>query len=278
MARIAKRKSVATQTRRSKKRRIATKSRARSVKYVRGFQRKVKKTLMNLSETKEVLIEVCTNQSCKHNALTNLSANALSSTQGWKREQEGYTPAGNIGARIGDTIFVKGFSVALHIEGQQYRPRTHFKLFLVRNRTVDTTIDSKNQMYEGVNTNIMLDWLDTSKCEIIWSKNFIVTMPNQGTSVTANTGTEGLPPGTFDLVSGGETYTLVTNPSWRGKFYVPINKNIRYQENSTIPAFSRYQWVMQAYDNYTMPSSGAYWDAYPVGHVSMCTKMKFKDV
>jgi len=193
-------------------------------------------------------------------------------------EQEGYTPVGNIGARIGDSIYCQGINVALHIEGQQYRPKTHWKLFLVRNRLVDTDITAKSQMYEGANNNIMLDWLDTAKCEIIWSKNFTVTMPNLGTSTTANTGVDGLPPGTFDLIKVGEDYSLVTNPSWRGKFYVPINKTIRYQENSTIPAFQRYQWVVQAYDNYTMPSSGAYWDAYPIGHVSMCTKMKFKDV
>lgn len=240
----------------------------------------LKRGLMGLAETKEVLINVATNVVVNRNSITNLNNNAFDSSQGVGSEQMG---TGGTGSRIGQRIFVKGFHVALHIEAQQYRPKTHWKLFLVRDKAVmDNTISTSGQMYEGHNTNIMLDWLDTSKCDILWSKNFTLRMPNVGTSLTANTGA-GVPPdppGTFDHESStGSIWTVGTNPSFRGKFYVPVNMNINYRDSgSNIPSVMRYQWVMQAYDNYAMPSSGALWTAYPVGHVSMTTKMKFKDI
>lgn len=238
----------------------------------------IKRGVLAMAETKEVLLTICTNQVVNHNSVVNLYNNAFLSTVGSQGEQE---QAGGSGCRIGTKIFIKGINVALHIEGQQYRPRTHWKLFLVRNRLVETDITTKDQIYEGTNTNIMLDWIDPKKVDIIYSKCFVVTMPNVGTSLPANTGAGVLPDpvGVFDHESSsGAIWTVSTNPSWRGKFYVPINMNITYTDLTQVPARMRYQWVIQAYDNYGAPSSGSFWTTYPVGHVSMQTKMKFKDI
>lgn len=231
------------------------------------------------AEVKECLQGIASNVQLQHNKLTNLNSNVFRTTRGVAGEG-----AGADGMRVGNKIFVKKLRVSIMIEAQQYRPLTNYWLYLVRLKgaAMDTTITNPVDMFEGTATTIPMDFLDTSKCDVLFVKKFTLRMPNQGTLDTMGGGTSaGDPPG----AEAGGTNTLssqlnlrITNPQVITKFNVPINTTIVYRDsqdaNSDYPHSYRYQWVMLSYDNYTSQPS-AIW---PVGHVTMTQKMTFTDV
>nr|UOF78310.1 capsid protein [Cressdnaviricota sp.] len=244
------------------------------------FARAVKAVVHNLAETKEYMLPVCTNNPLNHNVVTNLSNNAFSTIIG----TSGEATSGQ-GVRIGNKIFAKKIRVSLMIESQQYRPLASYWLYLVRLKgaAADTTCSAKTQMFEDVSSTIPMDWLDTSKCDIMFCKKFVLRMPNMGTLDTmGGGGTGGDPPGSE---AGGTHVTgqqnlRITNPQIITKFNVPLNCNIMYKDSNLgtpdnmQPHSFRYQWVMIAYDNFTS-AGGATW---PVGHVTMTTKLTFVDI
>lgn len=249
------------------------------------FARKVMNVVNKSAETKEVMSNIATNLMITHNTVTNLNSNALTCQLGVFGETltgvSGYS-----GCRIGNRIFVKGIQVAMHIENQQYRPNVMYQLYLIRNKhNRDLTISNKSQMFEGLNTTIPLDYIDTAQVDILFSKKFKVKQDGMGTTLEPGGA------GVFDtskVVVGGDPLpfvyegidTVVTNGRWMGKFYVPINKSILYQDAEDtnarqVPSTYRYQWVIYGYDNRSTTTGDTTW---PIGHVNMTTKMKFTDV
>lgn len=249
--------------------------------------RVVRRTVLRMSETKECQREIAQNAQITHNFPLNLNTNALFCSRGTAGEEMGDGAGDNNGTRIGQKIFVQGIKVAIQLEAQQYRPKTTFWLYLVRNkRNKDATLDTKAEMWEGRSTTVPLDYIDTSKVEVAFCKKFVLTMPNMGSTVAMSTtsaqglGVKDSASGTAFTVSGGEVYTTVTNPQVLKKFYIPINKTIVYGDTNDggyadIPNSLRYQWVIVGYDNYTTVTNDL---IAPLGHVSMTTVMKFKDV
>lgn len=245
------------------------------------FNSAVMRAVNRNAETKEVLMNVATNAVVLHNTILNLDHNAFYCNIGSSGEMIG---SGSVGARTGKKLFCKGISVSLHIENQQYRPFVRYSLLLVRAKpNADNILDIKSKLFEGLNTTIPLDYIDTSKVDIIYQKNFNVKAPNVGTTESAGPAgvfdhgeVEGILPDLYEGIN-----TVSTNPRFMGKFYVPINKTIMYRDYAdganaqTIPSSYRYQWVIYAYDNRTTTTGDSTW---PVGHVNMTTKMKFTDV
>lgn len=224
-----------------------------------------------------MLKEQAHNTTVWHNTVQMLDNNAFYSARGTESEM---FESAQEGCRIGKVIYITRLRVALHIEAQQYRPLTHYWLYLVRNKiNKDANIDTKSEMFEGRSSTIPLDWIDTGRVDILFSKKFTVRMPNSGTSLGMLQDATGVGKNGFAYkTDAGEDYEVFTNPQIITKFNVPINMKIMYADESVVPATMRYQWVLCAYDNFTtftgVPGSGG----WPVGHISMTTVMQFKDV
>lgn len=247
-----------------------------------AFARNVMKVVNTSAETKEVMLQIANNVPVLHNSVLNINNNAFLCDIGvhGQNHNSGSTKI----QRIGNKCFVKGIKVSLHIEAQQYRPDTQYMLYLIRNKFNPAGIlDTKAEIFEGVSDTIPLDYIDTDKVDIIYSKKFKVKMANMGSTRLAG------PAGVFDtsavvitdpLAPYEGIDTIVTNPRWMGKFYVPINKTIMYGDSDDavlrqIPASYRYQWVLTGYDNFSTTTGTTTW---PLAHVSMTTVMKFTDV
>nr|UOF78299.1 capsid protein [Cressdnaviricota sp.] len=277
MPRNRKRKAIASRVNRFNKRfKPATKyRRARKSSKSSTFRRAVMSVVNRNAEPKEILRSICQNFTLQHNRLHNLDVNAFYMELG--------TGGEGSNCRIGNKAFVKKIRVSIMIEAQQYRPKTQYWLYLVRKKgNSNEIINNQSQMFEDTVTTMPLDWLDTSKADVLFVKKFTLTMPNVGTTATMGSGVDGTnPPGAqIGGTTAGQTNERVTNPQIICKFNVPINKNILYRDTSetserATPASYRYQWVMLAYDNFSSSSAAS---VYPVGHVTMSTKLTFTDV
>lgn len=292
IVKMPKRYRTAYDSKRSTRRRtgIFSKSKRRKAPARRRtrFARSVMNVVKRRAETKEVMLHICNNQTVQHNTVTNLYANAFYSKIGTTAEQVLLAGAGN---RIGSKLFCKGLKVSLMIEAQQYRPQTQWWFYLIKYKSDPTNlIDTKPKMFEGVSTTIPCDYLDTDQVHVLACKKFVLRMPNAGTANTLNTAVatnpEDGPDGTYWQVDGANSNeTLFTTPQKLTKFYIPVNKTINYQDwtggDPTVPSSFRYQWVCIAYDNFGTLTGGGSLPAhanYPVGHVTMTTKMVFTDV
>lgn len=243
------------------------------------FARAVMSVVNRRAEVKTSRVNVCNNFTIEHNKVCNLSDNAFITNLGTTGEG-----SGTVGSRVGKIIYAKGIKVSMNLESQQYRPRVTYWLYLIRNKLLpDDTLNTKDQLFEGVSTTIPCDYVNTDLVEILYCKKFTLKMPNMGTTLTAGAAgtfdtaqTEGVLP---DLYEG--IYSQVTNPQYIGKFYVPLNRKILYRDyvgpyaDATLPLpKSRYQWVIIPYDNFASPTSAT----WPAGHITMTTQLIFTDV
>eukprot|EP00961_Rhodomonas_salina_P023667 317914-Rhodomonas_salina.1 len=243
---------------------------------------KIRKTVNAMAETKEVMLNLLTNGQLTHNTIHNIYNNAFYTKLGVAGEQLTSSAAGS---RVGKKAYIKGISVSLHIENQQYHPDCKFCLMLIRNKvSKDTPITTPAQIFEGLSSTLFLDWVDTGKVNILFRKYICVKAPNVGTTLTAGAAgvfdhgeVEGVLPDLYEGIN-----MVSTNPRYLSKFYVPINKDVMYNDYDgtvgtveTIPASYLYQWVIYGYDNSTTPSGSTTW---PLAHMTMTTKLKFKDI
>lgn len=277
------------------KRKYARKSYASAKRYKRGVRGKTKsyvprlrgtfaKSVMRVvnkcAETKTQMTNQCTNLTLWHNTVTNITDNVFFTSLG----NRGSTQVFNIGSRNGKAIFVKGLKISMNLESQQYRPQVNYWLYLIRNREEpNTKIDTKAKVFEGVQTTIPCDYVDTEKVHILWCKKMVLRMPNTGVNQPMQQSADGVAASGFaNKVYLGEDYEVFTNPQMTKKFYIPVNKKITYMDEadaSDIPTGNcRYQLIAVAYDNYTTftgaPGSGG----YPCGHITLTTKLLFTDV
>lgn len=235
------------------------------------FRKAVMSVVNRNAEVKEVMRTIASNQTVTHNTVLNLENNAFYCEKG---VEGGNHSSG--AQRIGNRIFVKGFKVALMLENQQYRPKATYWLYLVRTKgNSDSAITQQSHMFESLTSTIPMDYIDTSKVDVMFSKKIVVTMPNSGTTLAGDSTVTGA----FYEESQGMSYEMVTNPQKILKFYVPCNFNIQYHDstdnNASVPSTMRYQWVLCAYNNFSSTTNSS---VYPLGHVTMSTKMRFTDV
>lgn len=249
---------------------MSAKSRYRKSRFASAVMRAVNRH----SEVKEVMRPMVANKPLYHNTVQNINPNAFYCDIGF----HGGNGDQNHAQRIGNKIFVKGIKVSLMLENQQYRPLCSYWIYLVRLKEgrMSETVNSKDQLFEGVSTTIPMDYIDTSKCDILYRKKFTVRMPNAGTSSIMNTTV----PGAADKIHDGADWTVFTNPQKITKFYVPINKTIMFRDSDdsgqrVLPSSYLYQWAVACYDNYSATTNDT---TYPLGHLTMTTIMKFTDV
>lgn len=273
------------------------KKKPRLTKRTRGaVTRVVKKVLDSRTETKNVIMEIVRNAPVLADNIVCLTDNAFYTKIGIFGQELPNITNFNGAARIGNEIYARGMQVSIHIEAQQYRPETTWWLYLIRNRVEGSdAITAKSDIFEGRSPLIPMDYIDPQKVDILFRKKWILRMPNQGTILPAGTGAGlGQPPGTFDV--NGELpgtvedydWRVVTNPQKIEKFYVPLKRKIKYVRDQRAPqnyfpiADHQYQWVCCAYDNYASTITGGATPGgvalYPIGHVSMTTKLMFTDM
>lgn len=246
------------------------------------FASRVMRIVNQRAECKEVLMEVAHNQVVKHNAILNLSTNALQTRLGAQGEDFNGGGAGT-GSRVGKKIYAKGLSCSIHIENQQYRPDCHYWLYLIRNKfDGNEQINAAAEMFEERTTTLPLDYLDRDKVDVLYCKKFHVKQPNAGTMNKLD-GTDGACTGAGTAINiAGSNWTVFGQGVLMKKFYIPLKRMITYTDTdgglvaNTIPiATQRYQWVMIGYNNFSTTTGDG---TYPVGHVSLTTKLRFTDV
>jgi len=276
MAYKRKRKSTKSNTKWRKFRRNVPRPVAKKRKV---FAKKVMAVVNRKAEVKKQMFEVCSNFTLDHNVLQNLFSNVFVTKVGTAGDNINLVTGHN---RIGNKIYVKGIKVSINLEAQQYRPYTTYNLYLVRNKTNPSAhIDDKSEMFEGVSTTIPCDYIDPTKVHVLFQKRFTLKMPNSGTNVAMSTSADGV------LFNGGAyeyqndaSYHLFTNPRYCGKFYVPINKHIKYLDygddvNGMTDPQHRYQWVITGYNNFSTKSGD---NNYPLAHLTMTQQLIFTDV
>lgn len=252
----------------------------RPTKRRRVFAKRVMAVVNRRAETKKQMLNITSNYTIDHNVLHNLLSNVFITKVGTAGDNIGVGAGGN--CRIGNKIFVKGIKVSINLEAQQYRPYTTYVLYLVRNKTDPSQhIDNKDEMFEGVSTTIPCDYVDPTKVHVLFQKRFTLKAPNTGTTVAMSTSADGvLFNGGAYKISGDEDYEVFTNPRYCGKFYVPINKQIKYLDYNddaaglTESAY-RYQWVITGYNNFSTKTGD---NNYPLAHITMTQQVLFTDV
>lgn len=216
----------------------------------------------------------------QHNRVLALAPNALTTALGVRGESgdnmdgTGSWTASSGGNRVGKKIFVKGIKVSLMIEQSQKRAYCNYWLGLIRNKVSSTdSLNDKGKVFEGLNSTIPMDYIDTDKVDIKFMKKISIRMPNQATAkdMVAGSGLANL------AEQDGISKAVITNPQRIQKFYVPMNRTITYGDkgdgNDQFPIpKDHYQWVLWAYDNHST-SAGT-----DIGKIHLATKLNFTDV
>lgn len=259
------------------------------------FAAKVMRTINRYSEVKTQPAVLADYTEIKHNIVQSIYDNAFRTKIGTAGEGALYTGGGALsnGSRVGKAIFLKGIKVALNIQQSQKRPLVKYNIYLVRNKIVpDSTINTKAEMFEGYSTTIPMDYIDTDKVDIMFSKQVTIRMPNNATAkdMVAPSGLANQnEPGPDDVsvpvrAYNGADKSVYTNPQHFSKFYVPVNKKIVFRDFMDGASFSeipvgpqRYQWVITAYDNHDTDLGGDP-GTEVLAHLKMTTILKFTDV
>eukprot|EP00961_Rhodomonas_salina_P268358 3626469-Rhodomonas_salina.1 len=202
--------------------------RSRRPRATRGkFARKVMNIVNRRAEVKSVM-KNCTGGSgaqtqLNHNNVTLLQFNALEQSIGIRGE---VVPSSTGGNRIGKKIFLKGMKCAINLESIQKRPQVTYWLALMRNKKDPySNIDTKGDIFEGINSTIPMDYIDTDKVEVKFMKKFVLRMPNAGTS--SSMAAPGFAP-TWDNNGDPQMKFTVTNPQRIEKFWVPLLARVHY--------------------------------------------------
>ena len=247
------------------------------------FARRVMSVVNRKAETKKIF-KNCTGGSgsqtqLNHNNVTLIQFNALQSVIGVRGEAMD-TGSGGMATRVGKKIFLKGLSCAINLESIQKRPSVTYWLALMRNKKDPySNLDTKGDIFEGLNSTIPMDYIDTDKVEVKFMKKMTLRMPNAGTS--SSMAASGFAP-TWDNDGDPVGKFVVTNPQKIMKFWVPFNKTIEYNDyDPDANAGQRphpkdmWQWVAWSYDTHGTPDTGA--DS-ETGRLELSTVMKFTDV
>jgi len=248
------------------------------------FAKSVMAVVNRKAETKKQMFQVCDNFTLDHNVLHNLFSNVFITKVGTAGDNINLATGHN---RLGNKIYVKGIKVSINLEAQQYRPYTTYTLYLVRNKTDPSAhINDKTEMFEGVSSTIPCDYVDPTKVSVLFKKQFTLKMPNGGTTVAMSESSTGATfnGGAYEYAPNAlgqdVSYHVFTNPRYCGKFYVPINKHIKYLDYGddvqglTEPQH-RYQWVITGYNNFSTKSGD---NNYPLAHITMTQQLIFTDV
>jgi len=241
------------------------------------FRRQVRRLVNAMAETKVVLRTVSNNFGVKQNYMLLLDPNLLKSDTGIDGEtlnppeQVGATA----GARIGRKIFARGLSLRFKLENFQNQPSLTYRVIILRNKVGNSLTADHANIWEGSHDDKMIDYIDTERWEVKFSKLYTLRMPGFGTG--AATSTTGQGAGTASVSQENGT-SWIGRPKKFVKTYIPINKEILYPATRngagfTVPYNQHWQMLIMCYSAFTAPNNG---DA--LGFVDCTTKMYFKDL
>lgn len=151
--------------------------------------------------------------------------------------------------RDGNKIFLKGIGLRCMFYSNSERPNTKFRVICVKHRRGYNPAASYTSLFDNVSGNMMLDSVDTDKCKVVFDKII------QNNKVVSNTFTDEIT--TFR------------------KFYIPINKNMRFESDSSVEysaPLHNYQFFIFGYDTY-----GTFQEV-AVGGCQVWQRTYFKDV
>lgn len=248
------------------------------------------------AETKCQFITNSTDDPVYSNYVSLLTDNVCRTALGTRGEKIG-SPT-SLGTRIGNTIFAKGVRIAIMFQNLPKRPNVTYYLALMRNKTsgkvtlgaIDVTLQDKADIFEGVNTRIPLDYIDTSKVQVKWLRKIRVVQRGIGSTISADAEgkismeEDGPDDDTGTAEYAGESKAVITAPNVVKKFYIPFNHKIMYPDYddgatpSEVPMRpNQWQLVLWAYDSSLVPGGGKV-VANQVGNVTCSTKFFYTDV
>lgn len=227
----------------------------------KSFSKAVRRVLRKTTETKDTILNIAeNNRTVVHNGVNVLTTNLFATSQGTTAHH-----------RIGDRVYAKGLAIKMYIENQQYRDNVQYMVLIIRNKNSPASdIIPGENIWEGASTSKNLDWIDTNKYDVLFAKRYWVKHDSTpGTlQVMGATGLDGqshLAAADTEIIGQGKRQI---------KFYVPIRKNLKYNDGGTRPASMSYALCIVPYISYTATTGGT---VYPAGHVSWVGKFYFKD-
>lgn len=177
----------------------------------------------------------------------------------------------NADNRIGDTINLRGVAMKMMFELNERFSNVTFRILVVKCAKGDAP--TRATLFNGLSGNKMLDTLNTERYTILATKQFKISAPNTGSTVSDGAGGPPQPSGFGNPVSA--TFSRATRIV---KLWIPGKKfsrsgKIIYENGSSQPKFFDYHVVVYAYSNYTTLQ-----DVWNVGRVNDYVKvMYYKD-
>lgn len=224
---------------------------------------------MKQSETKHLHLEIVNNATLEHNEYTRLKSNLL----------DGIVPGTRAFERTGDKIYLKGISLKMYFENQQYRPLVRYKIVIFRNKKdsggAGILPTGSSTLWEGTSTSKNLDWFNTNVIDFKTVKDIVVRAPNSGSSLALNAYGGTSPDGVANVEHLGESYEVITNPSRQVNIWIPFNKNIQFDDNTNQAPNNIWQIGVITYGTHGQTTSGS---VYPCGHVTAVAKLYWKDM
>lgn len=247
------------------------------VKSLGVTNKRIRRVVNKMAETKIEMRSVCNNAGVKHNQCVNLSNNLLYTDVGPRGEMINDVSAGNhYGTRVGKKLYCKGLSIKIKCENYQAQPNLMWRIMILKNKMGYLDIAGTDNIYEGAHTDKMMDYVNTDHYAVMYSKTFNVKAAGPGAGAgSATSGQE----------AGSTHVSMADGSQWiaRGKKYIkiwlPINKTLVYNpvQNNTNwsePLNMKLQLVAQVYSAYTAPTTGS----SDLGFIDASTKMYFKDI
>ena len=131
----------------------------------------------------------------------------------------------------GSKVFFKGLAIRLMFQNYTSQPTVYYRLMVVqlpRGETVSTA-----NLFEGIHTNKNIDFVDTQRYKVVYSKSFKITHPNQGVYAGESTGIGG----EYIEAAGGTDERMIQPGQKIVKFFLPVKKSVTfldYAERQTI--------------------------------------------
>jgi hypothetical protein len=122
----------------------------------------------------------------------------------------------------GQKVFMKGLAIRMMVQNYTSQPTVIYRVMVIqlpRGEDVATP-----QLFEGLHTNKAIDFVDTQRYKVIYSKNFKITHPNQGVYGGESTGIGG----EYIETAGGSDERMIQPGQRVFKIWLPVNKTIGY--------------------------------------------------
>jgi len=251
----------------------------RKTRLRKPFRRQVRRLVNAMAETKVVLRTISNNVGVKHNYMTLLDPNLLKTDTGIDGEtlNPAEVPGAQTGTRIGRKVYAKGLSIRFKLENFQNQPELNYRVVILRNKIGNSLTADEANIWEGSHDDRMIDYLDTDRWDVKFSKIYKLKMPGFGTGAATTQTGQGA--GTAPVSQENGT-SWIGRPKRFVKTYIPINKELVYPpvrsgSGYSVPYNEHWQMLIMCYSAFTAPTAH---DSVALGFIDCTTKMYFKDL